>query len=167
MEENNTQQSASQSGEAQQPSASEQRITQIETELADLSPDKISALERGSQRRAAVERRRSLEKERIDLILKPVIDADFDKQPPEQEAERHEPPAGKGYELQIDETITGTDREEAAEYAADLGQLGKDAGLSQDVTQGLFDLVANLQLTDTSGVNGCNSDETIAMLSNR
>ena len=90
------------------------------------------------------------------------------EQPRDGEGEpEQQQPAGHGYELTVDETITGTDREEATEYAADVGLLGRDAGLSQDVTQGLFDLVADLQLTDTSGVNGCNSDETLAMLSNR
>ena len=172
MEENqNTQNSAPapEAGAPQQPTAA-RTSEQIKDDLLK----NASELEDNTEwwkRDAVLQKRQTLyaELDALSKAKKPTAPKPDTKPEPDSEEpqDQQASPTGQGYELEIDETITGTNREEAAEYAADLGLLGRDAGLSQDVTQSLFDLVADLELTDTSGTNGCNPDETMTVLSNR
>jgi hypothetical protein len=171
MEENqNTQNSvpAPEAGAPQQPSAA-RTSEQIKDELLK----NASELEDNTEwwkRDAILQKRQALYAE-LDTLSKPKQKAPQAANEPEDTDElltdQQASPEGQGYELTVDDTITGTNRDEAAAFAGDVGQLGRDAGLSHDTTQSLFDLVADLELTDTSGVNGSNPDETMTVLSNR
>src|SRR5262249_57214467 len=140
-------------------------VNAVKAELLEVTTALVDGTD-WTKREELNQRRQALYSELDKLGKQPVLYTDTGEreQAPEEPQDRQ---SGQGYELEIEETITGTHREEATEYAADLGLLGREAGLSQDTTQSLFDLVADLELTDTSGVNGCNPDETMTVLSNR
>ncbi len=86
-------------------------------------------------------------------------------QQPKSDADQQ--PAGE-YEIKVPDTLVASDREEAAHFAADAAEIGREAGIDQPTMQVLYDFITDMQLTrGVEVLNLSNATECVTVLQNQ